>query len=509
MDNVQVSQRSRRIARNTVLLYFRMLLLMFVGLFTSRVVLTQLGVDNFGIYTAVGGLVAMFTLLTNAIGSAISRFITCEIGRGDPERLRKVFATSMAIQIVLCVAVVVIAETLGLWFLNCKMDIPADRMHAANWVLQCSTVALVLTLLNAPFYAVILAHEDMKAYAFISILEAVLKLIVAVSLFLSGFDKLITYAILMMAVSLTVRSCYGLYCRKHFPEVKCAPRLEKKLAGEIIGFAGWNALPSGVFLINTQGINILFNLSFGIVANAGRGVANQVEGIVKQFINNVIIAINPQITKSYVTGNKTYSYDLVSKAAKYAYLISLFFAVPFFFEAQTILEIWLKTVPPDAALFTRLAIVCVLLDLLLSAGSTIVLADGRIGRYYAWISSLTVLIMPLSWFAFRIGAPAWTAYAIFICDYVVLDVVKLVLMHRITGYPYGKFFKDVIGKVTVPTIVTVAACIIIVLLLPKATWGRAVLTVTVSSVAICLSSFFFSLTEGERLIILEKMRVKK
>lgn len=486
-----------------------MLLLMFVGLFTSRVVMTQLGVDNYGIYTAVGGLVTMFTLVTNAVGSAISRFITCEIECGDKERLHKVFATSMTIQIIMSAVIVLLAETLGLWFLNAKMDIPADRMYAANWVLHCSVFTLVLTLVNIPFYATIIAHEEMKAYAYISILEAFLKLTVAILLMVGGFDKLILYAVLMAVVSLIVRFSYGLYCRRHFPETSGALYFDKDLMKGILNFSGWNALSSGVFLINTQGINILFNLSFGVIANAGRGVANQVEGIVKQFINNVIVAINPQITKSYVAGDNAYSYSLVSKASKYAYLISLFFAVPFFFEAQTILELWLKTVPPEAALFTKLTIVCVLLDLLMSAGSTIVLADGHIKLYYIWICIITVLITPLAWLAFKLGAPAWAAYAIFIGDYFILDIIKLILLHRITGYPLHEFFKNVLQKVLPPTVIAIPCCLLVVWLIPETSWWRAFITAGVSSVAICVSAFFFSLTDGEKSLILEKLHLRK
>jgi len=496
-----------RIARNTLFLYFRMFLLMAIGLFTSRIVLKNLGVEDYGTYNAVAGLVSLFSIFTNSIGHAITRFITCETGHGNKESLKDIFAASMAIQLVFCAVIFLIAETLGLWFLNSRMEIPEGRMDAANWVLQCTTAMLMLNLLSVPFNSVIMAHEQMKAYSFISILEASLKLGAALYLMISGFDKLKTYAVLMLISAAIVRITYSSYSRRHFEEAGTAPAFKKGIIRQIAGFAGWNALSSGVFLINTQGLNVLTNLFFGVAANAARGVAAQVESLVKQFVNNVLVAINPQITKSYSSGNRDYSYTLVSKGAKYAFLIMVFFIAPTLFEAQTILELWLGTVPEQAALFTKLTFICAALDLLMSPISTIILADGKIKGFYTAICILTATIFPVSWFAFKAGFPAQSAYLVFISVYVVLDVMKLVLVHRLTGFPYGLFLKEVVAKTAVPAMLTLSACYLGTKLLPQPTILRMFVTVLISSVVLAVSSYFFAMTDGERGFIRNKLHI--
>lgn len=507
-NNTGISNESRRVANNTLFLYFRMLLLLFIGLFTSRVILKTLGVEDYGTYNAVAGVVTMFTIITNAIGTAISRFITCELGKGDKAKLKEVFATSLTVQIFFCLLVLILVETLGVWFLNARMDIPDGRLGAANVVLQCSAGILMLNLLSVPFNAEILAHEHMKAFAFISIVEAVLKLAVALALSLSGFDKLKTYAVLMLAVAFIVRLCYSIYCEKNFEETRTKPAYRPALMKEMAGFAGWNALSSGVFVLNTQGLNVLTNLFFGVTANAARGVAAQVENIVKQFVNNVVIAINPQITKSYVAGNRERSWTLVSKASKYSVLIMLFFIVPTLAEADTILRLWLGNVPPQAALFTKLTLICAALDLLMTTCSTIVLADGRIGKFYAVVSAVSILVFPLVWVAFRAGAPASAAYTIFIAVYIVLDAVKLVLVHKTTGYPYQEFLTSVVTRVVLPAMLAFFAARIVVLSMPEPTVGRLFLTTAASTAALALGTYFSALTPGEKEFVKSKFRKK-
>lgn len=502
----QVSENSRRIARNTVLLYFRMLLLLFVGLFTSRIVLQALGKPDYGTYNVVAGLVTMFTVFTNSVTTAISRFITRELGRGDTERLKRVFSTSVIIQTGLCLLIFILVETAGVWFLNAKMNIPSDRMTAANWVLQCAMIQLMAVLVSAPYNAVIMAHEQMKTYAGISILEALLKLSVALLLLVSGFDKLITYAVLMVAVSIIIRFTYGASCRRRYEETRGKLVFDSALVREMTGFAGWNALASAVYMFNTQGMNILTNSFFGVLLNAARGVAFQVEAIVKQFVFNVINALNPQITKSFVCGSREYSWALVSKGAKYACLIVLFFLIPSIFEVDTILHLWLTDVPEYASLFTVLGLTGLLLDVIMSTGSTIVLADGRIRGFYLAISAVTVFAFPAVWILFRMGAPAYSAYLVFIAIYIVNDVVKLVMIHRITDYPYEEFFKEVVFRVLGPAAICVLFCWLVTIIIPNPVWWRALVTVAVSSIALLVSCWFLAFTPGERSVLLSRLK---
>lgn len=496
-----ISENGKRIAKNTVFLYFRMLLMLFIGLFTSRVILKTLGVEDYGTYNAVGGLVTMFTFITAAIANAISRFLTFELGRGDHEKLRRVFSTSVVIQVLLSVVLAVLVETLGLWLLHHQLVIPDGRMGAATMVLHCSLGVLIINLMAVPYNATIIAHEKMSAFAMISVLEAVLKLSVAALLLWSPYDKLRSYAVMMLLVALLVRGAYAIFCKRHFDETRGKLCFDRSLIKEMLGFAGWSALSSGTFLFNTQGLNILTNVFFGVVANAARGVAVQVEGIVKQFVNNVVIALNPQITKSYVSDNKEYAYDLANKGAKFAYLIILFFAVPLVYEAEVLLDLWLDVVPPQAALFTVLTIFGTMLDMLFTAPTTLVLAEGRLKKYYLSICSVSVLVFPLTWVAFALGAPAYAAYLIFIGVYLVLDVVKLLTMSNLTGYPVKVFLRDVVRGVVIVTVLVIAIAGIPTLIWREATWWRMLITLCVSSLSMIVCTYAFALNASERNIV--------
>ena len=329
-----LSEDSKRIARNTLLLYVRMLLLLFIGLFTSRVVLAALGETDYGVYNAVGGMVTVFTFLTASISSAISRFLAFELGKGgDAIRMRKLFSAGIAIQLVFALVLVILAETAGLWFLHHRMNIPDGRMGAAEIVLQCSLVALVIQLLAIPYNAAIIAREKMSAFAFISLLEAGLKLAVALMVKYCLNDRLVLYAFLMAAVALVVRMSYGYYCRRHFPESRGKLIVDRSFLREIFSFSGWNFFGSSSYVLNTQGVTILVNIFFGVALNAARGVALQIENIAKQFVSNFLTAINPQITKSWASGNRDYCFSLVVKGVKFSLLVILAFFLPLFFLA--------------------------------------------------------------------------------------------------------------------------------------------------------------------------------
>jgi len=499
-----ISESSRRIARNTVFLYFRMFLLMIIGLLTTRIILRTLGFDDYGLYKTVGSLVAISNILSASLAAAISRYINVALGEGDREKSGRIFSTSLMVMLVVAVIIVVLMETVGLWFLNNELNVPEGSLAAANVVFQCSLGVLVLQLLNVPFNASITAHEKMSAFAYISILEAVLKLSVAVALLLSPGDKLKTYAVLLLIVAVIVRLTYMLYCRRHFEETRRGPVFEKALFKEMSGFAGWNFLGSGTFLLNTEGVNIVTNLFHGVAMNAPRGIAGQIEGIVKQFVNNIVIAINPQITQSYVSGKKEYSFELACKGSKYAVLIILLFLVPYSFEPERISYLLFSNNPAGSGLFSTLAIVCVLTDLILTTFATLQLATGSIKRYYLITSALSILILPLTWIAFAAGAPAWVAYLIFAIVYVVVDVVKLFIIRSQTGFPLRMFSNDVLLRVIPVALLSFAAGAVAHTLMPDG-WLRMAVVVCISELAILVSSWFFALTDGERNFILSKI----
>lgn len=505
MGQVNISDNSRRVAKNTVFLYLRMLLLMLIGLFTSRVILKQLGADDYGLYNAVGGLVMIFTSITTSISTVISRFITVGLGEGDSSKLKRIFSTSVVLQLILFGLLLLLIETVGVWFLNTRMDIPDGRLAAANIVLQCSAGTLLFQMLSVPFNAVIIAHERMNAFALLSILEGVLKLLVAILIMASSADKLVFYAILMLAVSAIVRTSYATFCHRNFSETHAKLTFDRSLVKEMARFSGWNFLGASAQVFSPQGITLLTNIFFGVAMNAARAVASQVENIVKQFAQNIIVAINPQITKSYVSGDRNYSYSLVCKACKYSVIIILLFLIPLFFEADVILDLWLEDVPANAALFTRLTMIVLLLDLSCSAISTLVLAEGRIKWLYIAISLMHVLYFFAVWWLFNAGYPAYVAYIAIAVLYLPTDVVKILIATKECGIPRWQYTREVVVRVLPVILLGLIPSALICRFMADG-MARLLLVLTVSTAAIAISTYAFAMTEGERSVIKSKLR---
>ncbi len=499
-----------RIAKNALLLYVRMLVLLLVGLFTSRVVLSALGVEDFGVYTAVAGVVVLFNVVTMAVSSAISRYMAFELGRGDWDRLKRVFVASKWVQILLCVALVLLTQTLGLWFLNTRMNIPPERLVAARWVLECSMGVLVVNLLAVPYNALIITREKMGVFAAVSILEALLKLLVAYLLYLSAGDKLVFYALLMLGVALIVRSVYALYCRRHYEESRGSlwrkENLDKALVRELFSFAGWGTLGSSAYLLNTQGVNILQNLFFGVLVNAGRGIANQVEGIFKQFASNIMLAFNPQITASYALGDRDYCFTLVFRASKFTCLVLLLLAIPVWLETDALLYLWLGQVPDYAALFVRLALLCTLIDMSSNALLQLIQATGKVKNYYLITASVSLLVFPLSWLLFRLGYPPEVSYWVFAAIYGLVFVLKIGLAHRLCAFPVGAYLSLLIRLALVAVLAFFLAqwmgtfC--------EGTLWRILVVSLTGTLVTALLAFAMVLSSGERAYLLQKMRRK-
>ena len=498
-----INDDNRRIARNTVMLYCRMLLLLIIGLYTSRVVLRQLGVEDYGIYNAVGGVVSIFTVVTGSVTQAIVRFLTVAIGKKDRLRVRQVFSASMIIQLILAGLVVLLIESVGLWFLHFRMNIPPERVDAADIVLHCSTAILVLNMLAIPYNACITSHENMSVFAGISVLEGALKLLLAFLLSLSTFDKLVTYAALMVAVAFIVRLCYATYCRKNYSQVVRFETPGRELFKEMFSFSGWTFLGSGTYLVNTHGINLLSNIFFGVAVNAARGVAAQVESIVKQFVSNFLTAINPQITKTYSCGDYEKSFTLVLKGSKFTFMVIWVCLLPVVFEAETLLGIWLVNPPDGAALFLRLTLMGLLADLFTNPLLTLTLATGKIRSYYLITSIISLMAFPISWILFHLGFPAWTSYLVFIFVYLGVDVARVLICSRLCGFPKKSFLRLAGSAAFVAVFSLCLAASVWFPLGPG--WLRFVLTIVVGTVASLVFSWLWLLTPGEKSFIKSKM----
>ncbi len=498
------SESSRRIARNTVLLYFRMGVMMLIGLFTYRIILRALGVQDYGVYSAVGGVVTMFMLVMNTVASAVTRYITVGLGQGNKDRLKTIFGTSVLVMAGFCVLLVLLTETVGLWYLGHKMVIPSGRMDAAAVVLHTSMLILVVNLMSIPFSAEINAHEHMGAYAWISILEAVLKLAVAAGVWFSSADKLVVYAWLLLAVSLISRGAYAVYSIVRYEECRGRLQVSGALVRDMGAFAGWNFLGSGAYMLNTQGINQLMNLFFGVGMNAARGVADKVEQVVRQFATNIALALNPALTKAYVNGNREYAFDLVCKGSKYYFWVLWVMAIPFLTDAESILRLWIGEVPPEAALFTKLTLLCFLIDFTPGTINILEQANGRIRKYYLTTSGVAALCFPITYFAFKAGAPVWTGYAVFLGIYILKAAAMLAVAHKDTGFPVGEYLRKAVWKAVAPALLMLPVIFFLVRVIDPV-WWRFFVMGGAGVIFMAVAVWQAGLTEGEKGFVKSKI----
>lgn len=451
------SANNKRIAKNTLLLYVRTLFIMLVTLYTSRVVLNTLGVSDYGIYNVVGGVVAMFGFINSSMASATQRYITFALGKGDLKRLQTVFSTALQIHFLIAALIVLLGETVGLWFLYEKMQIPADRMDAAFWVLQCSILSTVVMIISVPYNADIIAHEKMSAFAYISILEAVLKLAVVYALLLSPYDKLIFYAFLILAVQLLIRFCYNNYCHRHFFESKYKHIWDKSLFKEMTGFAGWSMFGNLASVLFGQGLNMLLNVFFGPVVNAARAVAVQVQSAIQQFVGNFQMALNPQITKTYAKGEMEEMHQLMFRSARFSFYLLFLLSLPVLFETNFILTIWLKTVPENTVTFLRIMICISLLYTLSNPLMVANQATGKVRKYQAICGSILLMILPISYVCLKLGCPAYSVFVVHFIMESITQIVRMVMLRPLIGIRVRDYFINIYKNVSFVIILSIIA----------------------------------------------------
>ena len=454
------------------MLYVRMLFMMFMGLYTSRIVLQALGEGDYGIYNVVGGVVAMFTIISGALNSAVSRFITFEMGKGEGARLNKVYSTAVIIQIVLAAVVVAVAEPVGLWFIDNEMTISPERIPAARWVLHFSLLAFVVNLMSVPQMASITAHERMSAYAWIGILDGLLRFGVALLISCSGHDRLVAYAALMAVSVLIVRMAYGIYCRLHFPVCRFRPVFDRPLMKEMFSFAGWNFIGVTAGVLRDHGGNILVNVFSGSVAvNAARGVALQLSNAVQSFVTNFMTAVNPQITKSYAAGEKDYMFSLMRKSSRMAYYLLLIIVLPVIFNVDYLLSIWLDDVPAGAASFARLFLNLALSESLSGPLMTGMQATGNIRDYQIVVGGLIMLNFPVSYIFLKAGAgPEITVVVSIVISQICL-FARLYMLHRQVDFPVSEFLKRVYLNIIIVTLTAVVLPVALMRYMPAGLAG--------------------------------------
>lgn len=499
------SENNKRIAKNTLLLYFRMLFMMAVSLYTSRIVLNALGVEDFGIYNVVGGVVAMFSLLSGSLSTAISRFITYELGKEEQGNLNKIFSSAVTIQITLAAIIILFAELIGVWFLNTQMTIPVSRITASNWVFQISLLTFVINLISIPYNASIIAHEKMSAFAYISILEAIGKLITAYFISISPIDKLIFYSFLMCVIALIIRFTYGYYCRKHFDECTYSFIWDKQLLKQMFSFAGWNFIGTASAVLRDQGGNILINLFNGPIVNAARGIAFQVNNAIQGFVNNFMIALNPQITKSYAANNHKYMMTLIFQGARLSFYMLLILSLPILLNTQYILEIWLKTVPEHSTLFVQLVLILAMSESISYPLITAIQATGKIRNYQLLVGGLQLLNFPISYCLLHIGFfPEIIMIVAIILTQVCLGA-RLYMLQKIIKLPTKVFLKKVYLNII---IVSTLSSITPILLFRKTpdTLSKFILSSSISVICCIIIIYYIGCNSTERNFISTKTK---
>ena len=448
------TSNNKRIAKNTILLYVRMLLLMLVSLYTSRIVLDSLGVEDYGIYDVVGGVVTMLGFITGSLGAASSRFITYEIGRGDIGSIIKVFNCSLTIFYLLAIGVFLIAETVGLWFVYTQLTIPPERMVAAIWVYQCSILTFILSIISIPYNAIIIAYERMSAFAYISIYEGLAKLAVALLIPLFVADKLIIYAVLILLTQLSIRFVYIWYCKRNFMETKKNRFMwDHILSHKLLSYSGWSLIGSLAVMGSTQGISLLLNVFFGPIVNAARGIAIQVQGAVIQLLSGFTTAMRPQIVKSYASKDLSYMHSLLIRGTKISFFLTLIVVVPIYMNVEYILDLWLTDVPDYTASFVRLLLISSLLAALRVPTLMAVHATGDIKRFQIIEGALLLAVVPVAYIALKwFNISPNGVFIIYLIIEALTQLVRVLIVFPMINLNFFSFIKRILFPVVFSTI---------------------------------------------------------
>ena len=500
-----MEDRTRRIAKNTVYLYIRSLVTMLVGLYTSRVQLEALGIDNYGINTLILGIAGFASIISLGMSAGTSRFITFALGEGDLKRMRLVFSTLIKVQFLIAVIAVFFLEVAGGWFLNFVAEIPEGRLYAANWVLQCTIFSVFVTMAITPFRATIVARERMSVYAYMSIIDAVAKLSICFAILYYGGDRLILFSSLWLVATVCIELFYVLFCRYHFDEIRYMREIDKTLLKDIFKFSGWSIVDNVVWIFSNQGINMLVNVFFGVVYNAALGFAISVNNKASELIASFTTAFAPQITKSYAAKDYDYCYNLVNRTCKVSWYLMYIFIVPVCIEADTLLSIWLVEVPKDSALFLRFVM---FQSLTVTASQNLfrlIQAHGVLKSYTIKFSIIAGLCFPLSWLLFALGAPVCTTFVTFILLYIAVLGLRLVTLRRLTSYKISSYFSQVLKPC-----VSVSVLSFVLPLVITRFWEPSLLRFLILT-PICVINTFaviyaIGLTDSERMMLNSKIR---
>lgn len=499
--------KSKRVAKNTLYLFLRMIVVMAVGLFTSRVVLQTLGVDDYGTYNVVGSVVVFFSFLKQAMSNATYRYIAYALGEGNEEKLRHTFSMAVNVHFIIAGLLLVLCETVGLWFLNAKLVFPEGRLMAANMAYQFSLLSFCFSVIQTPYNSSIVAHEHMSFFAVTSIWEVILKLIVVYLLVVLPGDNLINYSWLLAAVTIFLYLWYRIYCRKHFSECKYKRYWDDTMFRDMLKYSGWSILVNGADVAVAQSTVFFFNIFFGVAANAALGIANNVNSHINQFLSNFTQAFNPQIIKSYAQGDMQYFYKLLYSTSKLSYFLLLSVAVPIVLNIDFILHIWLGVVPDGTGLFVLLIVLFSLLDAFNAPLWNAVHATGKLRTHQILMSSIKIMNIPLAYMLLRMGYDAWTVLALKAALNLVCSIVRPIYMKRLIKLPLLTYCKNVVYPIILISVLTLPIPIYLCSIFENG-WTRLAITSSSFIVMMCLFTYLWGLNDTERNLLLSGVKNK-
>ena len=501
----------KRIAQNTIFLYFRMLLIMGVNLYTSRIILKTLGIEDYGLYNVVGGVVTMFTFLNGSLSSATSRYITFELGKKDYNRLNKVFNLAISIHLAIALLIVIMAETIGLWFFYEKMTIPPHRLEAAFWVYQISIITCFFSLTQVPYNASIIAYENMKIYAYVGIFEVLLKLIIVFLLFISPIDKLIFYALLLCIVQVSVMLFYRFYCNRHYASCKIRFCKDKTLFKEMFFYASSDLIGNISVLAQGQGLNLLLNIFFGPSVNAARGIAYQVQGAITQFSNNFVTAVRPQIIKSYAEGNLGDMMKLVYQSSCFSFYLMWIISFPILLETEYLLQLWLNEYPDYSVIFLRLIIILCLIQTIKTPRSTVFQATGFVKRSNIIVGTILCMAFPLAYLSLKLGGKPESVFWMANLTMFISEFAGTIILKRYITFSAKQYMLNVHGRCL---LVAVVSFIIPYLIFDKwieVSFTRLISTCLLTTIVTIITILYLGIDKDTRLKLIQmaKQRVKK
>ncbi len=492
---------NKRIAKNTLLLCLRMFFTLFIGLYTSRVVLKTLGVDDYGTYNVVCGFVSMFAFLNASMSNGIQRFFNFELGKSGIDGARKVYITSIIVQILLLLVIILFVETFGLWYLHNKMVIPVERFEAAQWIFQFAVISFSFIIMQAPYKAAIMAHEHMNYYAFITILDSILKLIIVFLIPYSDTDKLILYGFLLMTIELLNFILAQIYSRKHFEEIRFARVFDKQMFKSILSFSSWNIFGTFSNMMRDQGLNMILNLFFGTVANAARGIAYQITQAIQGFVANVSTAVRPQIVQSYAQGNTTRTINLMNSLTKLSILSLYIIAYPILLEIDQVLCFWLgDNVPQYTSSFVIIVILITFINNMNAAVSAVVHATGKMRKYQLIGSFINLLTVPAAYISLKMGYNPQTVFWISLAFTVVMQISSLFILRTIIDFSIKKYTKMVLKPFILVILVSFLIPIIPYYFMNTGNTRMIVVLIT-AIIFSSISTYFIGLNKNERSLI--------